>query len=655
VGAAGVLALVSVAAAERPAGGTDDAQPGRSTFAVACAHCHGADGKGGERGPDILARLRARDDASLALLVRDGLPAAGMPSVALPDGELHDLIAYLRTLRDRESGGERRVTLHTADGLALSGRLLNPIASDVQLLADDGRIHLLRAQGAKYRRVTSETDWPTYHGQLSGNRYSPLAQIDASNVSRLVPRWVHALPGTGRLETTPVVVDGIMYVTAVNECHALDAGNGREIWLYRRPRSTGLAGDAAGGINRGVAVSGRRVFMVTDNAHVLALDRFTGALLWDTEMADSRLNYGATSAPLAVRGLVIAGPSGGDEGVRGFVVALDEVTGREVWRFWTVPARGEPGAETWKGRDIDHPCATAWFTGTYDADSGTLFWPTGNPCPDYDGSERAGDNLYSDSVLALDTATGRLGWHFQYTPHDVWDWDAEQPAVLVDADWQGKPRHLLLQANRNGFFYVLDRATGALVAATPFVRKLTWAREIGADGRPVLLPDREPVPEGRIVCPSVEGATNWFSTAFHPALGLYYVQALESCTLYTRGGGDWQAGKSYYRGTTQTAADQESLKVLRAIDIRTGAIAWERPQAGRARSWGGVLATAGSLVFYADDGGSLAAVEAATGAPRWQFPANAAWKASPMTYAFDGRQYVAIAAGPAIVAFGLPD
>ena len=412
--------------------------------------------------------------------------------------------------------------------------MLNQTSADLQLLSDDQRIHLLRKVGDRYRPVTSQADWPTYNGQLGGNRFSALDQIDTRNVSRLAPRWTYTLADASRLEVTPVVVDGVMYVTTANECHALDAGSGRRIWDYRRPRTKGLAGDAAGGINRGVAVAGDRVFMVTDHAHIIALDRFTGALLWDTEMADWRQNYGATSAPLAVGGLVISGTSGGDEGVRGFVAAFDQATGKEVWRFWTVPKRGEPGSETWKGKDIDHPCASAWLTGTYDPELDTLYWPTGNPCPDYDGSERLGDNLYSDSILALDAKTGRLKWYYQYTPHDLWDWDAQQPPVLVDADWQGKPRQLLLHANRNGFFYVLDRTNGALLLAKPFVKKLTWAREIGADGRPVLNPGQEPTAEGTKVCPAVEGATNWFSTSFNPATGLYYVQTLEKCTVYTK-------------------------------------------------------------------------------------------------------------------------
>jgi alcohol dehydrogenase (cytochrome c) len=306
--------------------------------------------------------------------------------------------------------------------------------------------------------------WPTYDGSLSGNRFSPLDQINTSNVQKLAPKWMFTIQDTPRaLEGTPVVVDGVMYVTSVNEAIALDARTGREIWHFSRPRTQGLAGDAASGINRGVAVLGDRVFMVTDNAHVIALDRAAGKLLWDVEMADSRQNYGATGAPLVVNDLVIAGVSGGDEGIRGFVDAYRASTGERAWRFWTVPARGEPGSETWIGRAIEHGCAATWLTGTYDPEARLLYWPTGNPCPDYNGDERKGDNLYSASVVALDPDTGKLRWHYQFTPHDLHDWDANETPVLVDVQFRGQPRKLLLQGNRNGFFYVLDRLTGKVL------------------------------------------------------------------------------------------------------------------------------------------------------------------------------------------------
>jgi len=648
----GTLTLVALLSASAAFAQAPDG--GRRQYETICASCHGGDGNGGERGPAIVSRLAARRDDELAAFLRDGVPAAGMPGFPLPEPDMRALIGFLRTLRPKEGAAPPRVTVDLAGGGTLAGAALNQTSFDLQLLGDDRRVHLLRRTGERYRPVTSQADWPTYHGRLDGNRYSRLDQIDRSNVPRLAPRWTYALANASRLGVTPVVVDGIMYVTAANECHALDAGSGRRIWEYRRPRTKGLTGDAAGGINRGVAVAGDLVFMVTDHAHIIALDRFTGALRWDTEMADWRQNYGATSAPLAVGRLVISGSSGGDEGARGFVAAFDQATGKEAWRFWTVPKRGEPGSETWSGKAIDHPCATAWLTGTFDPELGTLYWPTGNPCPDYDGSERLGDNLYSDSILALDPQTGRLKWHFQYTPHDVWDWDAQQPPVLVDAEWQGRPRKLLLHANRNGFFYVLDRTNGQMLLAKPFVEKLTWAREIGPDGRPVLVPDQGPTAEGRRVCPAVEGATNWFSPSFNPATGLYYVQALEKCTIYTLSPHEWQAGRSYYGGATRDAPEP-GQKVLRAIDIQTGRIAWELPQTGPASSWGGTLATAGGLVFFGEDSGALMAVDASSGRPLWHFQANAPWRASPMTYVFDGTQYVAVAAGPSIISFALVD
>jgi alcohol dehydrogenase (cytochrome c) len=636
--------------------GSADAQSpeaGRNHYASFCARCHGSDGNGGELGPAIVNWLAARTDADLTTLVREGRPDKGMPGFPLADPDMRALISFVRTLRPLRGAPRVRTKIELTDGRVLEGVALNQTSVDLQLLSDDHRIHLLRKSADKYRAVTSEVDWPTYHGQPGGNRYSTVDQINAGNVSRLAPVWMYNVGAASQLEVTPIVAGGIMYVAAVNECNALDAGTGRRIWQFKRPRTKGLVGDAASGINRGVAVAADRVFMITDNAHIVALDRVSGALLWETEMADPQQHYGATSAPLAVGNLVVSGVSGGDEGIRGFLAAFDQSTGKEVWRFWTVPARGDPAANTWKGTDIDHGCAATWFTGTYDAALNLLYWPTGNPCPDYDGSQREGDNLYSDSILALDPKTGRLKWYFQYTPHDLWDWDAQQPPVLVDAVWDGQLRRLLLHANRNGFFYVLDRANGTLLLAKPFVKKLTWAREIGADGRPVLNPNQQPSLHGTKVCPAVEGATNWFSTSFNPATGLYYVQALEKCTIYTRTPSQWVQGKSYYSGSTKTAPDETPQKVLRAIDIKTGTIAWELPQIGPANSWGGTLSTAGGLVFFGEDTGALMAVDAASGAPLWHFQTSSTWKASPMTYVFDGKQHIAVASGSSIIAFAL--
>jgi alcohol dehydrogenase (cytochrome c) len=377
-------------------------------------------------------------------------------------------------------------------------------------------------------------------------------------------------------------------------------------------------------------------------------------LLWEAEMADWRQNYYATTAPLIAGGLVLAGVAGGDDGVRGFVAAFDAASGKEAWRFWTVPKPGEPGSETWNGKDIDHPGGATWLTGTYDPALGIVYWPTGNAGNDFNGDHRAGDNLYTASDVALDAKTGQLKWHFQYTPHDVWDWDAVQTPVLVDANWSGQPRKLLLHANRNGFLYVLDRTSGKLLLAKPLVKKLTWASGIDSNGRPILLPNQVPTPAGVKICPPIEGATNWFSTAFIPETGLYYVQTLEKCGIFTKSSSEWKAGTSFMGGTTRNIPDDNSRKILRAYDIHTGEIVWELPQFGDAESWGGVLGTAGGLVFFGDDDGSLAAADARTGKRLWSFQASRLWKASPMTYRFDGQQYVAVATGQSIISFGLP-
>jgi alcohol dehydrogenase (cytochrome c) len=641
-----VLGLPSFALAQ-------SADAGRQVFATRCAACHGTLGAGGELGPSIVARIPLRSDQDLETVIREGLPGAGMPAFAgLTRAETTDLIAHLRTLRPR-GDGPKRADVRLRSGKALSGVVLNQSAGEMQLLGDDRKVHLLRGDGGEYREVTSQNDWPTYNGHVNGNRYSPLAQITSANASKLVPKWIFSLPNASQLQVTPVVVEGVMYVTSANDFYALDAGSGRQIWNYRRPRTRGLIGVSARGVNRGVAVAGDRVFVATDHAHLIALNRATGALLWETEMADWKQNYNATGAPMVVDNLVISGIAGGDDGVRGFVAAYDQTTGKEVWRFWAVPARGEPGSETWKGSAIDHPGAATWMTGSYDPELKTLYWAMGNPGPDMIGDDRLGDNLYSDSVVALDPATGRRKWHFQFTPHDVHDYDAQQPLVLVDAPWKGQPRKLLIQANRNGYFYVLDRATGEYLSGTPFVKQITWSSGLTPDGRPIVVPNMEPTREGRRVCPSLEGASNWYSASFNPRTGLFYVQTNDKCGIFTRVDQEWSAGRGFMGGTFGPAPEP-AQRVLRAIDIQTGKVKWEVGQFGATDSWGGVLSTAGDVVIFCDDSGALAAADARTGKVLWSFQTSQIWKSSPMTYSFDNRQYVAVASGPSILAFGLP-
>ncbi len=329
-------------------------------------------------------------------------------------------------------------------------------------------------------------NWSSYNGDYSGRRYSALKQITPENVNQLRAQWVfHVRESTG-LEVTPLVIAGIMFVSSANDAYALDARTGRWIWHYSRPVSEGLIDDAAQHHSRGVGLWHSHVYLETDNAHLLCLDTRSGHLLWDVPYAEGNKNYGATSAPLVVKDKVIVGTSGGDDGVRGFVAAYDAETGKLAWRFWTIPGPGEPGSTSWPGQMYLRGGGTTWMPGTYDTELDTLYWGTSNPAPDFDGAPRPGDDLYTDCVLALDPETGKLKWYFQFTPHDLFDYDATETPVIVDAAYRGQPRKLLLQADRNGFMYVLDRTDGKFLSAVPFVKQLNWAKAIDAQGRPIL-------------------------------------------------------------------------------------------------------------------------------------------------------------------------
>ena len=545
-------------------------------------------------------RVAEQSAEQLRRYLQRGNPGAGMPSFAdvAPD-ELASLVRYLR-----------RINADT---------ILVPVA-----------------EPGSRPKITwgppQPGDWLTYNGNDSGNRYSPLEQIRASNVSSLKLKWVFPISYFG-LESTPLAASGVLYVTGPNQVFALDAGTGNPLWNYSRPASAGMVGDARLGTNRGVAILRDKVYFVTDNARLLALDRGTGKLVWDVPLAAEmpaaeHHTYGGTMAPLVVDDMVIAGVAGADEGIRGFVAAFNVNTGALVWRRWTVPRHGEPGIETWQGKEPITGGGSTWLTGSYDPSSDTLYWATGNPWPDGDDRDRPGDNLYTDSVLALNARTGEVKWYYQFTPHDLKDRDATEPNVLIDSVYKGKPAKLLLHADRNGFFYVLDRTNGKLLLAKPFLRRVDWAKSVGADGRPVVADSRG--------CPS--DAANWDSTAYSPATRLYYFMALEECV-----------------GKPTGYPDQTGQRFLRAINIESGDIVWEVPQPGpaRAKTWTGVLATAGGLVFYGQPNGGFAAVDQRTGKTLWQFPTNVRMKASPMTFTAGGKQYIAVAAGPNILCFGL--
>ena len=496
-------------------------------------------------------------------------------------------------------------------------------------------------------------NWTSYNGDYTGRRYSSLRQINKSNVAQLRAAWVFHPGNSQRLEATPVVVRGVMYVTSANDVFALDARTGRSLWHYSRPVSSGLLDDAAAHKSRGVAVWDTFVYSQTDDAHLLCLDARSGNLLWDVQIADKVKQYGGTSAPLIVKDEVVVGTSGGDSGVRGFLAAYDARTGNFKWRLWTIPAPGEFGSDSWPGDLYLHGGATTWMPGTYDPELDTLYWTTSNAAPDFDGSVRPGDNLYAACVLAVDATTGKLKWYFQFTPHDVYDYDANETPVLVDVQENGATRHLLLQANRNGFFYVLDRTNGKFLRATQFLQKVTWATGIDASGRP-LLSGRVPTKEGTSICPGIVGATNWFSPSYNPDTGLFYVMALENCDLYFAKTKPFTQGETFYSTGTKRSPDGHSQKILLALSPADGKRVWQYQQVGLGKSWGGTLTTAGGLVFFCDDADSLEAVDAENGHALWYFNTGQSFVASPMTYAVGEDQYVAISAGSDVFSFTLP-
>ena len=496
-------------------------------------------------------------------------------------------------------------------------------------------------------------NWTSYNGDYTGRRYSALREITTANVSQLRAAWVFHPGNSQRLEVTPIVVRGIMYVTSANDVFALDARTGRAVWHYQRPISSGLLDDAAAHKNRGVAAWQDSVYVETDDAHLLRLDARSGGLIWDVEYAEKSKHYGATSAPLAVKDEIIVGTSGGDSGVRGFVAAYDALTGNQKWRFWTIPGPGEFGSESWPGKSYLYGGGTTWMPGTYDPALNTLYWTTSNAAPDFVGETRPGDDLYTACVVALDADSGKLKWYFQFTPHDLYDYDATETPVLIDTRENGATRHLLVQADRNGFFYLLDRTSGKFLRATRFVEKLNWAKEIDSSGRPVLS-GRIPSAEGTYICPGIEGATNWFSPSYNPGTRLFYFMALENCNIYFAKPKPFTQGETYYNTGTKRPPDEAGKKILLAYSVPNGKLVWQYPQVGRADSWGGTLTTAGDLLFFADDAGSLEAADAAKGHPLWHFNTGQRIDASPMSYAVDGVQYVSVAAGSDIFSFSLP-
>jgi alcohol dehydrogenase (cytochrome c) len=506
-----------------------------------------------------------------------------------------------------------------------------------------------------YERILNAShepqNWLTYSGTYKSWRYSTLDQINASNASNLATQWVFQSASLGQFETTPLVIDGVLYGTGQdNRAFALDARTGRPIWRYQRTLPDKLQ-PCCGMVNRGFAALGDRLFMATLDAHVIALDSKTGNVVWDVAAADYHSAYVFTLAPLIVKDMVIVGIAGGEYGVQGFIDAYSAETGKRVWRFKTIPAPGEPHNDSWKGDSWKTGGAPAWLTGSYDPELNLLYWPTGNPSPSDYGREREGDNLYSNSMLALDPDTGKLKWFFQFTPHDLHDYDSTQIPVLVDAEWHGKTRKLLIQANRNGFLYVLDRTNGQFLSAKPFAQ-VTWASSIGSDGRPVIAPGSDPTPEGVHVCPGALGATNWFSPSYDPQTKLLYVSSSVECDTFSGAPQKYHEGHDFIGSIYVPAKGEKTSGAMRALDPFTGEKKWEFRYTSP--PWCGALSTSGGLVFGGDSEGNFIAFDAVSGKDLWHIQLGAAIYSSPITYSVDGRQYVAIPAGAGLFAFALP-
>jgi len=493
--------------------------------------------------------------------------------------------------------------------------------------------------------------WLTYSGDYSGRRHSSLTQITPSNVAQLTAAWTFETGVAGKWEASPLVIGGVIYATGPNNtAWAIDPKTGQQIWRYQRELTLGDLSVCCGAVNRGFAAFRDLLLMTTLDAHLVALEMKTGRVVYDVVIDDWHKGYTGTAAPLVVKDKVIVGIAGAEFGIRGFIDAFDAATGKKAWRFWTVPLRGEKGGETWLNDSAVHGGGPTWVTGSYDPDLNLVYWGTGNPSPLYFGAIRAGDNLYTNCLLAIDPDTGKLAWSFQFTPHDTHDWDSNHVPVIADVQIDGAMRKVVMVANRNGFFYVLDRANGRFLVGKEFIHQ-TWAKGLDTNGRPLPLPDTEPTAQGTLACPDLFGATNFMSPSFNPDLGLFFVTARETCGTYFTREPAYVEGQRYEAGYTRRGTDP-GYGALRAIDPATGERKWElrttRP------SLAGTLSTGSGLVFSGDMEGNVFAVNARTGERLWSYATGSAIYASPITFMLDGKQYVLLGSGRTLTAFALP-
>jgi alcohol dehydrogenase (cytochrome c) len=643
-----------------------------------CGQCHALGGRGGSLGPDL---TRVGRERSLAYL-RESIVS---PNADISPG--YETVTVETRDRRKIVGVATRLDNFSVELMDLSGKVYSFQRTALISVSRESR-SLMPAYGGTFshtemddllaylsslresavrppaptstawlnekRLVTAQDDpttWLMYARNYAGWRYSPLKQINAANVAGLRPQWIYPTSTAGGFETTPLVYDGMMWLTGPsNHAYALDLRTGREIWKYHSNMPEGV-NLCCGQPNRGFAALGGLSFKVNLEGVLLAFDSKSGQVIWKTQLADYHKGYSATGAPLVVKNLVIVGIAGAENGQRGFIDAYETQTGKRVWRFYVVPAGGEPGSETWAGDSWKNGGGHPWTTGTYDPDLNLVYWGTANPGPDENGDVRAGDNLYTCSLVALDADTGKLKWYYQFTPHDTHDWDAISDPVLVDLLYHGRRVKAVIHANRNGFFYALDRTNGKVLVAKPYTT-VTWAKGIGPDGRPIRVPGQEPSEDGTRTCPGLGGGHNWQATAYSPQTALYYFNSTDACELFYKFQQPYVEGQIYQASTDTPAPGELGTEWILAVDPSTGEIKWRFELVRGEKA--GLLATAGDLVFTGDSEGYVFALDARTGKALWHFQAGGRVDTAPITYSVDGKQVLAVTSGSNVLTFTLP-
>jgi alcohol dehydrogenase (cytochrome c) len=537
--------------------------------------------------------------------------------------------------------------------IAAQGRLPRAVLRPVALLAL-GLVAAAAVAQVPYERIANADrepqSWMTYSRNYTGQRYSPLAEVNAGNVQNLRMQWAYQMPDPAN-ETSPLVVDGILYLTGPSSATALDARTGRVLWTWKRPIPPDFHLMQFAAANRGAAVLGNTLYVGTLDCYLVALDLKSGAERWATKVVDYSQGYGMTGAPLAIDGKVITGVAGGEAGIRGLLDAYDAATGKRLWRFWTIPGPDDKAAyETWGGDSAKSGGGPTWVTGAYDPALKLIYWGIGNPSPDWNGDPRPGDNLYTDSFVALDEDTGKMRWHFQFTPHDTHDWDAGHVPVLIDAVVKGRERRLIVNANRNGFYYVLDRVTGEFLTGQAYARQ-TWAKGLDAKGRPLVIAATDPSDKGTFIWPNANGATIWFSPSYDPTRRWIYVPVRTRGATYFKRAMQFRPGRYYPGGGETEMANIDVSGEVRAMDALTGDMKWTFPLLSPATS--GVLSTAGGLVFTGTDEGDFLALDSATGRPLWHVGTGSRIQSNPMSFGIDGRQLIAVSADRVLFVFGL--